>query len=377
MRTGRAQIGLMAILFIVILRVAIGVHFVREGEKKIVDGGFSSAGFLGAAKGPFAPLFQSMLADWDGKIRLGYDPAYPRKPNPKPTLDAWNDYKELVALYYGFGNPQLEERFLQQRKEQQKIVDGLSAKEESTRTEAEVKQLEAARKNIAEINSKLEKLRLQNEEAESLIAKASDELTGFMAENEEAIANYFAGWETRLEGSVRDTDKTRAAVNFGVDSLRAHTDTVRGDLMKTRGPWFSTIDSYWTNLQTDLNGLALPEQKKSTDPNVVEVPIVKPFEKSPMLSAVDSIVPWFDLFVGISLIVGLFTRFSSLLAAGFLASIVATQLPGVPGAQDSIYQAVECAALLALAGIGAGRFAGLDYFVGMFFTKKANRTRTA
>ena len=41
---------------IVILRLMIGLHFFNEGAAKL-DGGFSSAGFLSNAKGPFAPVF--------------------------------------------------------------------------------------------------------------------------------------------------------------------------------------------------------------------------------------------------------------------------------------------------------------------------------
>ena len=47
----------------------------------------------------------------------------------------------------------------------------------------------------------------------------------------------------------------------------------------------------------------------------------------------------------------------------FLASVVATQWPGAEGAMPTYYQVVEMLALLVVAATGAGRFAGLDFFV--------------
>ena len=88
-----------------------------------------------------------------------------------------------------------------------------------------------------------------------------------------------------------------------------------------------------------------------------------------MMKLIDSVVPYFDLTVGILLILGLGTRITALIGSTFLAMIVATQLPGVPGAQDTINQIIEMGGLLVLAAIGGGQFGGLDYFVGRFFNR--------
>jgi len=84
---------------------------------------------------------------------------------------------------------------------------------------------------------------------------------------------------------------------------------------------------------------------------------------------IDQIIPTFDLIVGILLILGLFTRITSLAGAGFLAMIVATQWPGAPGAIPAHYQIIEMFGCLVLAAVGAGRFAGLDFLVDCLLKK--------
>jgi uncharacterized membrane protein YphA (DoxX/SURF4 family) len=60
----KARLTVPAILFLVLLRVAIGWHFFQEGATKVRDGNFSSTPFLAAAKGPFAKEFHAMIPDY-------------------------------------------------------------------------------------------------------------------------------------------------------------------------------------------------------------------------------------------------------------------------------------------------------------------------
>ena len=63
---------------LVLLRVTIGWHFLFAGLEKLTSPNFSSAGFLGQAKGPLADKFHDMIPDWDGRERLSKD-YYPNK----------------------------------------------------------------------------------------------------------------------------------------------------------------------------------------------------------------------------------------------------------------------------------------------------------
>jgi hypothetical protein len=88
----------------VLLRLAVGWHFFKEGAAKM-DGGFSSTSFLDSAKGPFSGSFQAMLWDTDGKIRLCYqsssqssgwsEPSY----DTKAVADHWKSYQADVIAY--------------------------------------------------------------------------------------------------------------------------------------------------------------------------------------------------------------------------------------------------------------------------------------
>lgn len=64
------RIGRMAVWSIVLLRLCVGWHFFMEGLVKVQEGNFSSKGFLSAAKGPLAPLYQKAIWDYDGTVRL-------------------------------------------------------------------------------------------------------------------------------------------------------------------------------------------------------------------------------------------------------------------------------------------------------------------
>ncbi|MFM7517410.1 MAG: DoxX family protein, partial [Pirellula sp.] len=94
----KAKLTLPAIVFLVLLRLGIGWHFFQEGAVKITDG-FSSTGFLASAKGPFAPMFQSMIPDHDGMIRI----------DAKKMSDACEAYGEKVKTDFGLNEDQRKE----------------------------------------------------------------------------------------------------------------------------------------------------------------------------------------------------------------------------------------------------------------------------
>jgi uncharacterized membrane protein YphA (DoxX/SURF4 family) len=94
--TTRYQIGLLAAVAIVALRVGIGLHFYLEGAAKLQDPKPFSAGFLGNAKGPLAPSYKRMVWDADGLFRLSYDHTYAH----------WDNFRNRVAVHYGFDSSQ-------------------------------------------------------------------------------------------------------------------------------------------------------------------------------------------------------------------------------------------------------------------------------
>ena len=72
LNTNRVTIGTATVLMLVLLRLALGCHFLYEGVWKIEHADkFSAAPFLSEAKGPASRFFYAMLPDLNGRERLG------------------------------------------------------------------------------------------------------------------------------------------------------------------------------------------------------------------------------------------------------------------------------------------------------------------
>lgn len=284
---------------LVALRLAIGFHFYQEGAGKLRDGNFSSVGFLSNAKGPFAPAYQNMVWDADGLYRL----------DERSTLDQWAAFRDQAAAHFGFDDAQTKR---------------------ANKTYDQYRRL----------------------------------LSSFLGSNREEINEYINGIERRDRyrgvAAEMDEDAQRASEAWTeVPSLRGQLNTIETELKKKRGPWLSTIDKLWADYESSINALATDEQYAASGPLKLE----RLGRRALDSMAVDRIIPYFDLAIGVLLVLGLFTRVASAAGAAFLASVVLSQWPLSPDATPIYYQSVELCGLLVLAGTAAGRFAGLDYFL--------------
>jgi uncharacterized membrane protein YphA (DoxX/SURF4 family) len=102
--------GLLAALSIILLRIAIGWHFLYEGWEKVdsrLTGKepFSAEIYLRNANGPFARYFQGLLPDPDGLATL----------DPDRLKGAWKDAVAQLGDHYAFT--------LDQRSKAQKVLD--------------------------------------------------------------------------------------------------------------------------------------------------------------------------------------------------------------------------------------------------------------
>ena len=191
----------------------------------------------------------------------------------------------------------------------------------------------------------------QQKQAEKALKLHTYRLTTFFDDKKEDLDKYFQGLQRR-DRNRRDPARQ------GVASLRGQAEQIDKDVHKDLGPWLSEIDLLWKAYEEDLNNLANEGQ---TGRGRLTLP--KPGRHFLDTLFIDQIIPYFDLLVGACLILGLGTRIMSLAGAGFLATIIGTQFPGAPGAMPTYYQVIEMFAMLVLAAFGAGRFAGLDFFL--------------
>lgn len=328
---------------LVALRLGVGWQFFREGVDKIHNG-FSSAGFLGVAKGPLAPLYRGMLTDPDGLALLDL----------KKTKSAWKDYADEAIDHYRFGYDLFE---MADRVKLKRAME--AAKEEKTKREYAVQ--------ISRLNRRIEAIRQQDEQAREILAEQLAMLEAYFDEYEQDIAQYRKQLERRR--------RNQAPQIVEVASLRGQADRIEADLRKDRAELLAPLNTLWDDYERAITWLAHEEQidkhgllelERPGGPTIVSTNVV------------DAVVPWLDLAIGILLILGLCTRLTSIVAAAFLASIMITQWPGSIGAQPIYYQFNLMLALLVLAATGAGRWGGLDYFCSAICSRCCrSRTSTA
>lgn len=98
----------LAILGIVVLRLAIGWHFVCEGYTKLREKKPFSAAFFGAAKGPAQSYFRGLVWDYDGRVRL----------DQKKVLAALDQFHERAVSHFELkDDPAKKQYFAKQAKE--------------------------------------------------------------------------------------------------------------------------------------------------------------------------------------------------------------------------------------------------------------------
>ncbi len=308
------------------LRLAIGWHFFQEGNSKLNVGKFSSVGFLSSAKGPLSGAYHALLKDPDGLERLNYNPTAEglNKIELQQTLGVWDVHREQMIGYYGFDDN-------------------------------------------------------QKRQAGRVFEQKKQELLYFFAIHADDINEYFLQLQ-RIKDNAADPAKN------DVPTLYGQATDLAGEQAAARNGWLRQIDQMWVNYDKQLAGLATKEQRaqRGNDGPGLPLPgsvgsmltsvVVDPSDGKTRISmssrlkvldtdVVNGIIPYFDLTVGVLLMLGLFTRTAASFGGLFLLSVVVSQWPGSAGAAPIYYQSIELMSLFVLAAVGAGRIGGLDYFV--------------
>ncbi len=352
----------MAFVALMALRLVIGFHFFNEGTKKLDDKAWTAERFLSGAKGPLAPLFHQMVDDASGEQRLcmvkekiepisdSEEAIEVWKVDPQITFLIWQDFFDQAVGTYGFSDPDKIKKLQDERASlAEAIQTARKAKDKTVDTAA----LELQR---AELEQEIISIRSQFPAAEAVLKEHKEALSDWLAAYETELVAHF-NTRDRLDGFDRDGDN-RNRVAIEVESLRDQVTTIGSDRTKLEYGWYAEVESIWDSYETKMNELALETQKENG-----VLALHRPFDQEQSkLKIINKVIPWFDTIVGALLILGLFTRFASLFAIIFLASVVLTQPPWVPGALDVSYQIVELFALVVIFATCAGRYGGLDFF---------------
>jgi uncharacterized membrane protein YphA (DoxX/SURF4 family) len=202
----------------------------------------------------------------------------------------------------------------------------------------------------------------QKVQAQENYIKAVEQYDWVLSENASNLEEFILG---RDRMTKLDTDAHEKQMRDGVSSLGGQRETIRREWRQKGASALRQIDTIWGSYESAQNALASEEQAAAERP----LRLVPPPTNLIDTSIVDPIVPYFDFAIGLCLLFGLFTPVAALAAAGFLGSVFLSQIPPGTGPGSSNYQLVECMACLVLAGTGAGRFAGMDYFLHLIIRK--------
>jgi uncharacterized membrane protein YphA (DoxX/SURF4 family) len=188
--------------------------------------------------------------------------------------------------------------------------------------------------------------------AEAALERSRQALDVALADGQSDLKEYSLGLK-RLASLANDPARQ------GVASLRGQRDTIEAEIRRKAAPTLATIDKIWSGYQESLNSIATPQQQAAgvyrlnlpRTGALVDTGFINPF------------IPWFDMIVGLSMLLGVLTPIGALAAGCFLFSVFFSQFPPTTGPGSTYYQLAESMACFALAGFGAGRYAGFDFFI--------------
>lgn len=382
-------------LSLVALRLIVGFHFFTEGRTKIEQGDWSAAPFFAVAKGPFAPLFHGLMADWNYRETLcvvrppaaagdgttspvANRPAAPASAqgyvvDPYRAFGQWDMFLEDVLVGYRLKQSELADRVARFKREVELLAEEIEAAQ-ANYDRSLVQELTRQKQQRMELQRKLEKADPLVDLVE-IVGRRRDQLNEYLmfpTHRDEILKS--VDDEDRLAGFIRDGEN-RSRSGRDVESLRQQIETIKADIRSVRGKHAVEVQGIWDGLEQEMNayGQSLASPLESGWTLSEQVPLRKPFELNPahQLYWINKIVPYFDVAIGVLLLLGLFTRITSLAAAGFLLGIIVTQPLWVPGHDPKIiWNIVEFGALLVLAATVAGRFGGLDYFLHVLFGRR-------
>jgi uncharacterized membrane protein YphA (DoxX/SURF4 family) len=319
--------GFFAAFFIILLRVAIGWHFLTEGSEKYESIGrgkeaFSAEVYLRNANGPLAPYFRELLPDVDGREAL----------DESKLKESWRSDINRIARHFGSTEAQ--------RSEASKLLDEAERwadrwfsdpenREKSKKYLHQLDEVEATEKNPQAMSFELERAR----EARRGLDTERRALVGALEERSKAFRDAVVA---KLATSEQVRDAKAPLLSRVGPQAPAASDSDAIKAAEAARPW-DQLD--WINFATTYGLIA----------------------------------------IGICLILGFLTPLAALGAAAFLAMIYLSMppwpgLPTNPRAEGHYFivskNLIELIACLVIATTPSGHWIGLD---ALFFGARRRR----
>ncbi|MCL2330230.1 MAG: hypothetical protein FWC56_02905 [Phycisphaerae bacterium] len=320
----------------VVLRIAIGWHFLYEGIYKIKSGTFSSTPYLMASAGPLRDTYRSMVYDVDGIKRIGI------------VLDKNGNVTAMSPQYQ-----------LKELDEKCKLI--------SQHYDLDAKQKDALKKIQEDRIKQVEEIYA----AEDLVPQAD--------------------CYVRLCQQVAKEEKHQEP-----KYLQQRLEYNQGKVNKARGELLARVEKPKKGLDASIllqrEGCPLTNAQQAKGPLPMAYATGFPWSlltklginfKAPSLTKWQDLGMMFGLCVlGACLILGLFTRLAALGAAVFLVMFYTSMPPfpwvmEVPPLEGHYWfvnkNLIELIACLMIASSLCGRWFGLDAFIGAIWDRKRNR----
>lgn len=335
-------------LSLVLLRLATGWHFYREGSAKFaydprgqrLDVDFSADSFLRQAKGPatdFTRLFLPGEHDWGRLLADAKQDVPPTDQAAAETAQWQSDYDRRRAEA--------------ERQDQPVPVEFPPTAPYVRWAERIVGDWEETLRRIEALPDVTDQ---ERKAAAAALSARKQQLADYLAAEAEAIADY-------QHELWRLANLRASPAADGTPFVEKQVESQTAQAGRTPLAWVARVRELDEALYDDLREiLAMEERADSAALAAADEALTTTERRN--LYWTNQVVAYLTAGVGICLLIGLLTRLAAVAGALFLAAVIATQPPWVTGAADTMYQTVELAGLLVLAGTGAGRWAGLDYF---------------
>jgi len=412
------QVGFLACLMLVLLRVAIGWQFLYEGLWKLntqkTAKPWSAEGYLANARGPFRDKFRGMLDNPNGFDKLDYD----------KVAASWEAWRAGFVALYPEAEPALDD-LLDGPKQFVQKLDQLPPGV----TSEKLKTLKLPKGSYVQYNEKSKQLETNTHllpaDRDALLALAGDPGTAAAAAGEEApeaveatpaaVEPTLKKWQDAVKqlyirtGKLSLKDRLQVLLKEDPERvgvvLEAHEGTIdhhrpgkvdiykhlleryEQNLKQARQTFHQEhLDKQWREvyekkieligpvdaLTSEFHGAAyklLPAEQ------LTRGPVPEPDSK---VRQINQRTMWSLAILGVMLMTGFFSRLSALGAAGLLLLFYLPMppWPGVveaPGPEHSLYvnkNLIEFFACLALAFLPTGRWIGIDAFIRRFIFRR-------
>lgn len=381
-------------IMLVILRLAIGWHFLFEGLDKVrsraigptqTNRPFSSAAYFREATGPLGNCMRSIVGDpYEETRALCTVPPLPEGPLEKPytivpplLARQWDDYASRFVIFYGLDD------------EQRKLVA------------ARLQQAKSKLGTWLTANDKKGPFANDKDREEKGVVKVKKSFPSGVVEVEQTLPERVAEYNALLD-YVRHTEPRKLWL-FGKDVENVRLIKAKTELAQKRSALMSELAEKTAEMKKSLAELLTSDQRsegarKTAERNhktVDELPAdlqkrgeVPEPSGNRLLFWLDELTAYGLTVMGACLVVGLLCRINCVLLAGFLLMTYLAippfpWLPVPPNTEGNYFYVnknlIEMLALLTLATTHSGRWLGIDALLHRLFVRNPKRltpTRT-